>query len=161
MLFIDRGDIQWQYPNRVGNIEKCRTFCCRLTLPNRDFNETWHPHTCRQHQSTYLHSTDTRNKWMKELNNFYGKNHSKGKKNRRGGRHSARTWLSTFCAAGNYFHYLSFTIVHSKCFVSPWRHCCRFEFFLFHRIISRQFFFCVVRCSSPFLIRRISQLFKK
>ena len=86
MLFIDRGDIQWQYPNRVGNIEKCRTFCCRLTLPNRDFNETWHLHTCRQHQSTYLHSTDTRNKWMKELNNFYGKNHSKGKKKNEGGR---------------------------------------------------------------------------
>ena len=85
MLFIDRGDIQWQYPNRVGNIEKCRTFYCRLTLPNRDFNETWHLHTCRQHQSTYLHSTDTRNKWMKELNNFYGKNHSKGKKKNEGG----------------------------------------------------------------------------
>ena len=85
MLFIDRGDIQWQYPNRVGNIEKCRTFYCRLTLPNRDFNETWHLHTCRQHQSTYLHSTDTRNKWMKELNNFLRKKSFKGKKNRRGG----------------------------------------------------------------------------
>ena len=144
-----------------GKYWKMPDICCRLTLPNRDFNETWHLHTCRQHQSTYLHSTDTRNKWMKELNNFFTEKiiQRERKKTKGGTPFSAHLTVHFLCR----WKLFPLFVIHNRplqVFRVPLATLLSIWIFLFHRIISRQFF-CVVRCSSPFLIRRISQLFKK